>query len=502
MSKYRQLSTTDVLFVAGENSRTYHHTAGLVILEHPAKSRLDFERIRNYIIERVGQIPHFHWKLHEVPLGLDLPYWVEDENFSYDHHIRRIAVPSPGDRQVLGEVVAHLYSKHMDRSRPLWEMWFIEGLEDGRVALLQKLHHSVMDGQGAARLGEILSDFRPNAKPKKLDPEIPNARPGEVPDTWQLYANSISRLSRLPLNAGREIGGLLQSGISKRLSRGQEEKEEKPSYPHTFFNGTVGRDRGFIFGSLPLAEIKQVKNHFGVTVNDVILALVGTSMSQYMEARGKLPESSLRATIAISLRREEDDEFSNQVTQAPVTLATDVAGLGERLRAIHQESESAKQVARGGGKGLVEFMQMLPPLLVTTMINITSAEQATAMMGANLVISNVRGSDKPMYIAGARMATMYPMSIILSGMGINVTCVSYAGNVDFGMTIDPDMFDQPWTLIDGLELALEQYLALCAPKGRGRKGSAAAVKAASAKRPAARKKAGQKQPAEKRKSRS
>ena len=464
MSNLRQLNKTDVLFVAGENWRTYHHTAGLVILEKPAKSRLDFDRFRNYVIERVKQIPHFHWKLHEVPLGLDLPYWVEDENFSYDHHIKRIAVPSPGDRQALGEVVAHLYSKHLDRSRPLWEMWFIEGLEDGRVALLQKLHHCVMDGQGAAKLGEIMSDFRPNAKPKKIDPEIASARPGEVPDSWQVYTNTVTHLSRFPLKAGREIGSVIQSGISKRISARNKDKAEKPPCPPTFFNGEVGRDRGFVFGSLPLDEIKRVKNHFDVTVNDVILALVGTSMREYMLSLGNLPEISLRANIAVSLRTEEDDGFSNKVTQTPVTLATDELDPGTRLRAIHEESESAKQLARSGGKGLVEFLHILPPLLITAMVNNTPPEQATAMMGANFVISNVRASDKPMYIAGARMATMYPMSIIMSGMGINVTCVSYAGNVDFGVTIDPDMFAEPWSIIDGMEQALSDYLALCPAK--------------------------------------
>ena len=201
MSKYRQLSKTDVLFVAGENARTYHHTAGLVILESPARSPLEFDKFRRFVSKRVAQIPHFHWKLHEVPLSLDLPYWVEDENFSYDHHIKRIAVPSPGDREALGEVVAHLFSKHLDRSRPLWEMWFIEGLADGRVALLQKLHHCLMDGQGAAKLGEIMSDFRPNARPKKVDPEIANARPGETPDSWSLYSNTLSHLSRFPLHS-------------------------------------------------------------------------------------------------------------------------------------------------------------------------------------------------------------------------------------------------------------------------------------------------------------
>jgi WS/DGAT/MGAT family acyltransferase len=491
MSEFRQLGKTDVLFVAGETDRVYQHTAGLVLLEYSDRRDFDFQVFRQHVVERVGLIPHFRWKLHEVPFALDLPYWIEDEQFSFDHHIKRIAVPSPGDREALGEVVAHLYSKHLDRSRPLWEIWFIEGLQDGQFAILQKLHHCMMDGQGASKLGEIMCDFEPEAEPQEIDRAIANARPGERPSNWELSINTARRLAGLPREITGEILQAAGPALRQRLSGEQKPEREKTNLPIASFNAEIGSDRGFVFGSLPLADFKVIKNHFDVTVNDVVLAVVGGSMREYLLAHDALPEAALRAGIAVSLRTEEDDQFSNKVTNTSVTLATDLHDPVERLRAIHVESGAATVKARGGGKGIVEIMQMMPPLLVNAMMNMMPPEQVAGMMGANLIVSNVRGSDRPMYIGGARMATMYPMSIISPGMGINVTCVSYAGAVDFGITVEPDLFPQPWEIIDGLRRSLAEYLGLVGGKKKkpSRRKSAARKTTGGRKKAAARKKA-------------
>ena len=144
MPNVRQLTPQDVLFVGGETSKIYQHAVGLILLDGSDRPGFGFEAFRRHMEERVGSIPQFRWKLHEVPLGLDLPYWVEDGHFSFDHHIRRIAVPSPGDREALGELVSYLYCKHLDRNRPLWEAWFIEGLADGQYATVHKMHHCMM----------------------------------------------------------------------------------------------------------------------------------------------------------------------------------------------------------------------------------------------------------------------------------------------------------------------------------------------------------------------
>jgi len=209
---------------------------------------------------------------------------------------------------------------------------------------------------------------------------------------------------------------------------------------------------------------------------------VGSTLRNYLLEHSELPEIALRTSIAVSLRSEGDDEFSNKVTSASVTLATNIEAPVARLRAINEESEQAKLQARGGSTGMMELVQIMPPLLVNAMVNTTPAEMAPQMMGANLIISNVRGSSMPLYIAGVRMETMYPMSIITPGLGINLTCVSYADNVDFGVAVEPDLVPQPWDIIDGLAASLQEYLAL-AGKPRGRRKPAARKKQPKKKQP-------------------
>ena len=469
MAAVRQLGKQDILFVAGETDTIYHHTVGLVILDTSACPRFSFDYLRKKVIERIRDVPHFRWKLHEVPMGLDLPYWVEDENFRYENHFKRIAVPSPGDRKALSEVVAHLYSRHLDRSKPLWEFWFIEGLAGGKYAIVQKLHHCMMDGQGASKLGELLCDFEPDARPRPVDASISGARAGAVPDRWHLSTTAALHLAGFPWAAYRGIADVVRPKILEQFRSSAKRRPARPETPLTCFNGDIGSERGFIFGSLSLDAIKNVRKAFDVSVNDVLLALVSTTLRHYLLARDELPQLPLRTGIPISLRSDDDEEISNRVTQASVTLATDIADPVARLRAISADCAEVKQLVRGGGKGFIELMQIMPPLMVSAMMSATTPEQTSQMLGSNLIVSNVHGSDKPMYIAGARLETMYPMSIITPGMGINFTCVSYVRQVDVGVTIEPRLVPDPWTIIDGLGTALREYQGLAAKAARRRK---------------------------------
>jgi WS/DGAT/MGAT family acyltransferase len=462
MAALRQLGKEDILFVAGETDAVYHHTAGLVILDTSDCPRFNFEYLKKKVIERIREVPHFRWKLHQVPMGLDLPYWVEDENFSYDNHFKRIALPSPGDREALSEVVAHLYSRHLDRSKPLWEFWFIEGLAGGRYAIVQKLHHCMMDGQGASKLGELLCDLEPHAKPRPLDASISGARAGAVPDRWHLSTTTALHLAGFPWAAYRGLADLVRPKLLAQFRRRSDRNPPKPGTPLTRFNGDISSERGFVFGSLSLTDIKTVRKAFDASVNDVLLALVSSALRHYLVARDELPVLSLRTGMPVSLRSDADEEISNRVTQASVTLATDVADPIARLQAISADCAQVKQMVRGGGKGFVELIQVMPPLLVSAMMAAATPGQTSQMLGSNLIVSNVHGSDKPMYIAGARLETMYPMSIITPGMGINFTCVSYVDQVDIGVTIEPRLVPDGWTIIDGMNSALHEYLALAA----------------------------------------
>lgn len=454
----RQLTPNEVLFIGGETANTYQHTSGLTVLDARDRPGFGYDTFRRNLEERIGSVPHFRWKLHEVPFGLDLPYWVEDEQFDFDHHVRRIAVPAPGDRRSLAELVAYLYSRHLDRSRPLWESWFIEGLPDGRYAFFTKLHHCMMDGEGASRLGELTCDFEPDAAPREIDPSIRDARAGRRPAPWEESLTAGLRLAGLPLRAGREVLDAVGHTVRRRVAD-RDSGRTRPPVPMSIFNADVGRQRGFVYGSVSLADVKAVKSHFGVTVNDVVLALVAGSLRRYLLDRDRLPDEPLRTSIAVSLRTDGDEEFGNRITTAGVTLATDLEDPEERLAVIARDSEVAKQEARAGGKGLLELLAVMPPVLVGPLVAATPPELVPRTTGFNLMVSSVRGSTEWMYIGGARVEANYPMSIITRGSALNVTALSYVDTIDVGVTLAPEVVPDPWTIVDGLEVALDELRA-------------------------------------------
>lgn len=488
MSLITQLSREDVMFVAGETSSIYQHVAVLTVLDTSARPEFDFEHFRSHVAQRVALIPHFHWKLHSVPLGLDRPYWVEDENFSFDHHIKHIALPQPGDRETLCEVASHLYARNLDRNRPLWEIWLIEGLEDGKYAYLQKFHHCMMDGEGAFKMIEILCDLEPDPPgDKKVDKSISEARAGKVPSNPERSSKTLQHLARLPGEAARNVYNILRPKLLEQFVWPRKPREERAVVPTTCFNGVISSDRAMAFASLPMAHLKAVKEHFEVSLNDVVLALVSTAVQAYLREHGELPEESLRTNIPVSLRSSDDDQLSNRVTTTTVTLATDLVDPAARLRAINAESEQAKVKAHSGGTGMVELFQMMPPIMVSTVMETLPEDQAPQILGANLIISNLRGSPVSMYIAGAHMDHMYPMSILTAGMGVNITCVSYRGEMNLGIVVDPNLVPDHHTLAAGLDAALQEYLAQCKPRpGRSKIRKAAAK---TARKPAAKKSA-------------
>jgi WS/DGAT/MGAT family acyltransferase len=472
LSEFRQLDATDTIFIASENVTTYNHTAGLIILDPTGRKSFGFKAFRKRMAERVKLVPQFFWKMQEVPAGLDLPYWVEDEAFDIDRHIRRIAVPAPGDRAALGEVAGLLYSRHLDRHHPLWEMWLIEGLADGRVAVMVKFHHCLMDGQSAIRLLNILSDDKPNARARKAGAELPDTRAGRTPSPQELSLRTTLHFLR---STGKTTGSiatiLLQKLFEGFIWRRGDKDAAPPFHPHPLLNADIGNARGFVFGSFPLVDLLRVKEHFGVTFNDVVLALASGALRRYLSRRDALPDESLRAGIAISMRTTGDEDFSNRVTSAPVTLATDRDDPDERVRAIHAASTKVKEAAHGGSQGAMEFVQSLPPLFLTALLESVSVEQAAHLIGAHVAVSNMRGNDKPYYIAGARIESTFPMSVIAAGIALNITCISDGSKLDVGLAVNPDSLSQPWSLVNDLEdeLALLKKLSRKPARSGGRK---------------------------------
>jgi WS/DGAT/MGAT family acyltransferase len=326
-----------------------------------------------------------------------------------------------------------------------------------------------MDGVGALKLLDYLCDGGDARGDEPASPDAGTA--GAPPGAATSSMRAVMNLARMPGSVSRAVYAALLPRIMEQLNP-ERSAHASVAAPSVSFNGELSRDRAFVFGALPLAPLKRLKAHFDVTLNDLVLALVSDAVRNMLLQQGELPAESLRATIPVSLRHGAEADYSNRVTNITVTLATHLEDPLARLRAISEDCRAAKATAHGGSSGVIELFQALPPLLIGGMMSSLPAGRAPQILGSNLVVSNVRGSSAPMHIAGARIEHMYPMSILTAGMGINVTCASHERSLDIGVTVDPRLVGQPWSLIAGLEAALAEYARIRAT-GPGRKSARA-----------------------------
>ena len=455
-----QLPGADAVFLAMETPDAPGHVGGLTVLDPSAAPEFSFARVVEVVGERIGLAPRYTQKLREVALGLDRPYLVNDPNFDVANHIHRIAVPAPGGIRELTELAAYLFSRPLDRRKPLWEMWFIEGVEDDKVALFMKSHHCLMDGQAGAGLGELLCDLEPNPERGPILPPATSPRQQRELSDLEIALRSVANLARTPLRMasfGRRV--LRQSWEMLRSARDPEAPPLPFALPETCFNRQIGSQRAFACVSLSLEDVKEVKKHFDVTVNDVLLALTGSTLRTYLDRRRELPERPLAGLIAISKRSQGDVEMGNQITSVPVGLATDIADPVQRLLRVHRNAARAKDLAKAYDADMLRGIgESLPPGLLNLWMRAMNTAEVPAGLPANLVVSNVRGTPVPLYCAGARIKCMYPMSILAPGQGLNVTVVTYMGRVDFGFTVDPELVPDAWKLAEEVPRALAELL--------------------------------------------
>ncbi len=461
-----QLADGDAVFVAMETPEAPCHIAGLSILDPSTRADFGFETFLTVLSERIALIPRFHWKLREVPFGLDCAYWVEDPAFDIREHVRRIALAAPGDRTTLARLASFLHAQPLDRARPLWECWWIEGLEGGRVGVLIKVHHCLVDGQSGIGLTEILMDLSP--EPMALSPAAA-ASAGEAspraPALWEIgrraLENGFRRQRRMALHAGRALRDLSKMPRSLPLAL---LRRDEPVVPRVSWNGSrLSRHREFAFTKLPLAPLRELKKHFGVKLNDVLLALVGGVLRSVLIERGELPEASLVALCPVSLRDPGDQSMGNQLTSMPVCLSTHLADPAERLRAIHLSADGAKQRTRDGAFEFITALgESLAPAALHLVMQTAHRAPRLAPMPGNLVCSNVRGLPIPTYMAGARVEELYPMSMLQVGSGMNVTAVSHDDQVDIGFLVDPKLVPDPWLFADRLTVVLAELEAAAA----------------------------------------
>lgn len=442
----KRLSGLDASFLYFETPEQLLHVCGLVVLDpETIPGGYTFASMKAAMAERVRLVPEFRQKLRHVPLDLDHPVWVDDDHFGIDRHVHRAALPAPGDDRELAELCGHLAGIPLDRSRPLWEMWVIEGLTDGRVAVFAKMHHATVDGMSGMSLLAHLCSLEPEQPALPEDPEH-----AEAPGAVGLLARAALRTASRPLTLGRlvvpSVGAL--AGTAKRAARGTAMAAPFTA-PRTSFNGTISGRRSIAFVDLSLEEIKQVKNATGATVNDVVLTLCGGALRRYLAGRDELPEHSLLATVPVSVRGESDKPGANQVSALFTRLGTDIADPLERLAVVAQGNSTAKEHQKAiPASALQEWAELAAPRTFGVAVRMYSglrlAERTPVVH--NLVISNVPGPPVPIYFMGGKVLGLYPLGPVFHGAGLNITVISSNGRVHVGIIACADQVPEPWDL--------------------------------------------------------
>ncbi len=492
----RQLNGIDVSFLNMETPTTFGHVSSVTIYDPTdAPGGAGIEATKKIILERMDQLAPFRRRLVEVPLGLDLPYWIEDPHFDIDFHVRHHAVPPPGNAQQLAEAVSRIIARPLDRTRPLWELYVIEGVDNGtRIAQLTKVHHAAIDGAAGAMMLAALLDVdpaaRPTGSPVQWEPERIPTDEELLRITGRELLRRPEKMIRLSVRAARELAVATRSGgmhaiadiiaqpmpgpigkmMRERLRAQKGENVDRPpalpptQAPRTPWNRAISPHRRFAYTSVPLEDAKVVRRAFGCTFNDVVMAVCSGTLRRYLLLHDCLPDESLVAMVPVSVRSgSEDDSFQNRVSALFADLATNEPDPGKRIHRVQQAMTAAKdQFAAIPAEALQDFTQFAPPAVAARAMRMYSQLRIADRMNPpfNLVISNVPGPQIPLYSAGARLEHFYPVSTLVDGQGLNMTVQSYDGNLDFGFVADRDLVPDLWVLTDLLHQEMAELVAV------------------------------------------
>jgi diacylglycerol O-acyltransferase / wax synthase len=453
-----RLSPHDVSFLYMETPTTAMHVGGVAVLQQPPEG-LDYEGLVELIGRRIALVPRYRQKVRSVPGRLANPVWVDDEDFDLTYHVRRSALPRPGTDAQLRELVGRLMGRRLDRHRPLWEIYLVEGLQDGRVGIITKTHHAMVDGVSAIDIGTVLLDLTPEPREIPTDDWVPRRPPGAV----GLVAGALGEYAAAPshvLDAAR--GAVVDARTTATRAAGMAGgvlsslRTVSRAAPSSPLNADIGEQRRFGTAKTDLDDYKRVRKAHGGTINDVVLATVSGALRTWLLTRGEAvtPASTVRAMVPVSVRADGDSrQLGNRVSSYFVDLPV---GEGNPVMRLHQVSfamrghkESGQSV---GADALVQLSGFAPPTLHSLGARVASSFSRRLF---NLVVTNVPGPQFPLYAAGARLLEMYPVVPLSKGQAVTIGLTSYDGGVFYGLNADRDALHD----VDVLAACLEESLA-------------------------------------------
>ena len=463
----QQLTGLDAAFLAMETHSVFGHIGSVSILD-PSTSpdEVTLEKVTRLIEERLHLMPPFRRRLVTVPLGLDQPYWIEDPGFNIEYHVREIALPAPGDDKQLAEQAARLHARPLDRNRPLWELYLIHGLSGGRIALYSKVHHAAIDGVSGGDILAAILDLTPEGR--TVDPPEQPWKGESEPSSLGMLARSAVSLAGHPVRAvrltyelGRSLpafaGSLSRLPLVNLFTPDPANVVLQPSglrAPATPFNKAISPHRRWAFRSLPLEDVKAVKNAAGGTVNDVVMALSTGALRRWLIDHDALPDGPLIAAVPVSVRTEDErGTAGNKVSTMIAPLPTQVEDPLERLRACTEAMSAAKEQHGALPATLLsDVTQFAMPALAGQAARLAARVRLLERVNPfNLFVSNVPGPNIPLYYAGARLLGYYPLSAIADGQGLNITVCSLSGQLHFGLIADRELVPDLESMMDYLE---------------------------------------------------
>jgi diacylglycerol O-acyltransferase len=466
-----QLSSMDASFLHLETAETPMHAGSLMLFELPEGYQGDYyEDVKAMLGKRLHLASVLHRKLAQMPFELAEPVWIDDDDIDLDYHVRTVTLRRPGTMAQLEQLTARLHASLLDRSRPLWEMYVIDGLENGQVAFYTKAHHSGVDGKAGVELAKVLYDVSPQMRevtPPRRKRNAGNYQLG-VTELLHAAANNAAqqyrKLAELLPTAAKAFSTAAGVVVSQRTPAG-ERPLNLGLAPKTIFNESITNQRSYSTLSLPLVDIKALSRRVGGTVNTIVMAMCSIALHRFLKERNLLPKGALIAMVPVSLRAEGDSAMNNQVSMVRVDLATDVDDIAARLKAIHASSEAAKAVVRELKPVLgVNIPITGSPWLMTGLASLLGRSNLVGRVPAagNVLISNVPGPPMRLYMAGAKMVHYFPVSIPYHGSALNITVHSYAGLLEFGLTACRRVLsqDESYELIEHLQRALREIEAL------------------------------------------